>query len=89
MHKNFPFQCIFSMSLPTFRKGVRCTTALHPLTRAVQCVVCLSTLKAKQFGHLPPFHGVFVRPFLIRISICAEDNVTPVRTSIVVHYGDL
>ena len=44
MHKSFPFQCIFSASLPTFRKGVHCTKALHPLTRAVQCAVCFSTL---------------------------------------------
>ena len=47
MHKSFPFQCIFSASLPTFRKGVHCTEALHPLTRAVrvmQCAVRFSTL---------------------------------------------
>ena len=49
MHKSFPFQCIFSTSLPTFRKGVHCTKALHPLTRAVRAVQCLvrfSTLYA-------------------------------------------
>ena len=40
MHKSFPFQCIFSASLPTFRKG-------HPLTRAVQCAVRFSTLSAQ------------------------------------------
>ena len=34
MHKGFPFQCIFSTSLPTFRKAVHCTKALHPLTRS-------------------------------------------------------
>ena len=44
MHKSSPFQCIFSASLPTFRKGVHCTEALHPLTRAVQCAVRFSTL---------------------------------------------
>ena len=44
MHKSFPFQCIFSTSLPTFRKGVNCIKALHPLTRAVQCAVRFSTL---------------------------------------------
>ena len=47
MHKSFPFQCIFSASLPTFRQGVHCTKALHPLTRAVravQCAVRFSTL---------------------------------------------
>ena len=49
MRKSFPFQCIFSASLPTFRKGVHCMKALHPLThvvRAVQCAVRFSTLKA-------------------------------------------
>ena len=44
MHRSFPFQCIFSASLPTFRKGVHCTKALHPLTHAVQCAVRFSTL---------------------------------------------
>ena len=47
MHKSFPFQCILSASLPTFRKGVHCTKAVHPLThavRAVQCAVRFSTL---------------------------------------------
>jgi hypothetical protein len=47
MHKSFPFQCIFSASLPAFQKGVYCTEALHPLMRAVcavQCVVRFSTL---------------------------------------------
>ena len=47
MHKCFPFQYIFSASLPAFQRGVHCTKALHPLTRAVcvvQCAVCLSTL---------------------------------------------
>ena len=51
MHNSFPFQCIFSASLPTFQKRVHCTKALHPLTRAVsavQCVVRFSTLLA---GH--------------------------------------
>ena len=50
MHKSFPLQCIFSASLPTFRKGVHCTKALHPLTRtvcAVQCAVRFSTLLAQ------------------------------------------
>ena len=49
MHKSFPFQCIFSASLPTFRKGVHCTKALHSLTHAVrtlQCAVRISTLQA-------------------------------------------
>ena len=46
MHKSFPFQCIFSVSLPTFRKGVHCTKVLHPLTHAVQCAVRFSTLCA-------------------------------------------
>ena len=31
MHKSFPFQCIFSASLPTIRKGVHCTKVLHSL----------------------------------------------------------
>ena len=44
MDKSFPFQCVFSASLPTFQKGVHCTKALHPLTRAVQCAVRFSTL---------------------------------------------
>ena len=47
MDKSFPFQCIFSASLPTFRKGVHCTKTLHPLkhaARAVQCTVRFSTL---------------------------------------------
>ena len=44
MHKSFPFQCIFSASLSTFRKGVHCTKALHPPTHAVQCAVRFSTL---------------------------------------------
>ena len=51
MHKSFPFQCIFSACLPTFRKGVHCTKALHPLTRAVravQCAVHFSTLKERR-----------------------------------------
>ena len=46
MHKSFPFQCIFSASLPTFRKGVHCTKVLHPLTCAVR-VVRFSTLKGQ------------------------------------------
>ena len=46
MHKRFPFQWIFSRSLPTFRKGVHCTKVLHPLTGAVQCAVRFSTLWA-------------------------------------------
>ena len=47
MHQSFPFQCIFSASLRAFQKGVHCTKALHPLTRAVravQCAVRFSTL---------------------------------------------
>ena len=43
--QSFPFQCIFSATLPTFRKGVRCATALHPLTLAVLCAVHFSTLR--------------------------------------------
>ena len=50
MHKSFPFQCIFSAPLPTFRKGVHCTKAWHPLTRAVQCAVHFSTLKGVSKG---------------------------------------
>ena len=56
MHKSFPFQCIFSASLSTFRKGVHCTKALHPLTRAVrvvQCTVCFSTLYASSSWSQP------------------------------------
>ena len=52
MHKSFSFQCIFSASLPTFRKGVHCTKVLHPLThavRAVQCAVRFSTLMEPEF----------------------------------------
>ena len=37
MHKSFPFQCIFSMSLPTFQKGVHCTKALD--ARGALCAV--------------------------------------------------
>ena len=47
MHKRFPFQCLFSAPLPTFRKAVHCTKALHPLPRAVQCAVRISTLHAQ------------------------------------------
>ena len=34
-----------SVSVPTFRKGVRSTKALHPLTRAVRRAVRVGTLK--------------------------------------------
>ena len=62
MHKSFPFQCIFSASLPTFQKGVHCTKALHPLmraVRAVQCAVRFSTLMDRP--SLQPHNGaIFV-----------------------------
>ena len=53
MHKSFPFQCIFSASLPAFRKGVHSTEASHPPTRAVpavQCAVRFSALTACPVG---------------------------------------
>ena len=62
MHKSFPFQCIFSMSLPTFRKGVVCTKALHPLTRAVravQCAVRFSTLSVGRILGGPSIESFF------------------------------
>ena len=40
MRKSFPFQCIFSASLPTFQKGVHCTKALHPLLHPLTRAVC-------------------------------------------------
>ena len=39
-------------SLPSFRKGIRCTKALHPLTRAlraVRCTVRFSTLSCTYY----------------------------------------
>ena len=52
MHESFPFQCIFSASLPTFRKGVHCTKVLHPLTHAVRAVRCVVRFKAIHDPHV-------------------------------------
>ena len=49
MHKSFPFQCIFSASLPTLRKGAHCTKVLHTLTRAVQRTVHFSALSRTMY----------------------------------------
>ena len=61
MHKSFPFQRIFTASLPTFQKGVHCTEVLHPLARAVQCAVRFSTLWAEGIprGLCIPLLGVW------------------------------
>ena len=64
MHKSFPFQCLFSASLPTFRKGVHCTKALHPLTRAVHCSVRFSTLIV--------FSSIFFMDFVFQACVCVS-----------------